>query len=114
MSECVSNGLGKCDVFDWEPAPGAGSATRAMRRGRPGLVSCEEPGLPTSLVQGQGPPAGRSSAFLRRDLVLFTYLHLAGRSPTWAGALLDAGTTGVAYETVPARQQPFPCWRPDE
>ncbi len=36
---------------------------------------------------------------LRDDLTLFTYLHLAAY-PTVAQALCDAGTTGVAYETV--------------
>ena len=37
--------------------------------------------------------------YLRDDLVLFTYLHLAAY-PEVAKALLAAGTTGVAYETV--------------
>jgi alanine dehydrogenase len=36
---------------------------------------------------------------LRSDLVLFTYLHLAAY-PAVADALLAAGTTGIAYETV--------------
>ncbi|MDA8437824.1 MAG: alanine dehydrogenase [Propionibacterium sp.] len=36
---------------------------------------------------------------LRDDLVLFTYLHLAA-DPQGTRALLDAGTTGIAYETV--------------
>jgi alanine dehydrogenase len=36
---------------------------------------------------------------LRPDLVLFTYLHLAAY-PAVADALLDAGTTALAYETV--------------
>jgi alanine dehydrogenase len=36
---------------------------------------------------------------LREDLTLFTYLHLAA-SAECTGALLDAGTTSVAYETV--------------
>ena len=36
---------------------------------------------------------------LRPDLVLFTYLHLAAY-PQVAAALLDHGTTGIAYETV--------------
>ncbi|QWF85312.1 alanine dehydrogenase [Amycolatopsis sp. CA-230715] len=36
---------------------------------------------------------------LRRDLVLFTYLHLAA-SEQCTKALVDAGTTAVAYETV--------------
>lgn len=37
--------------------------------------------------------------FLRRDLTLFTYLHLAAY-PAVADALLAAGTTALAYETV--------------
>ena len=47
-------------------------------------------------------PQERELAFLRPDLVLFTYLHLAAY-PEVARALLDAGTRAVAYETV---QQP--------
>ena len=37
--------------------------------------------------------------YLRSDLVLFTYLHLAAY-PEVADALLSAGTTAIAYETV--------------
>jgi alanine dehydrogenase len=36
---------------------------------------------------------------LRKDLVLFTYLHLAASRPC-TDALLAAGTTAIAYETV--------------
>ena len=36
---------------------------------------------------------------LREDLTLFTYLHLAASRPC-TDALLQAGTTGIAYETV--------------
>jgi alanine dehydrogenase len=36
---------------------------------------------------------------LRRDQTLFTYLHLAA-APRVTQALLSAGTTGIAYETV--------------
>src|SRR6185436_5357378 len=38
-------------------------------------------------------------AFLRADLTLFTYLHLAAY-PAVAKALVAAGTTALAYETV--------------
>src|SRR6478752_947893 len=44
-------------------------------------------------------PKQEEFAFLRADLTLFTYLHLAAY-PEVAKALLAAGTTGVAYETV--------------
>lgn len=45
---------------------------------------------------------------MRRDQILFTYLHLAASRPC-TEALLDAGTTSIAYETVqlPNRQLPL-------
>jgi alanine dehydrogenase len=44
-------------------------------------------------------PQQSEFAYLRDNLVLFTYLHLAAY-PEVAKALLAAGTDGVAYETV--------------
>ena len=48
---------------------------------------------------------------LRDDLVLFTYLHLAA-DPQGTRALLDAGTTGIAYETVQLRSGLLPLLYP--
>jgi alanine dehydrogenase len=48
---------------------------------------------------------------LRRDLVLFTYLHLAAY-PEVARALLAAGSTGVAYETVQLPDGSLPLLAP--
>ena len=44
-------------------------------------------------------PKAEEFGFLRADLTLFTYLHLAAY-PEVAKALIAAGTTGIAYETV--------------
>jgi alanine dehydrogenase len=44
-------------------------------------------------------PQPEEFRYLRRDQILFTYLHLAAY-PDVAGALLGAGTTALAYETV--------------
>lgn len=44
-------------------------------------------------------PKEEEFGFLRPDLTLFTYLHLAAY-PGVARALLSAGTTAIAYETV--------------
>ena len=44
-------------------------------------------------------PKAEEFGFLRADLTLFTYLHLAAY-PGVAEALLKAGTTALAYETV--------------
>ena len=38
--------------------------------------------------------------FLKENQILFTYLHLAGVTKTLTDALLNAKTTGIAYETV--------------
>ncbi len=48
---------------------------------------------------------------LRGDLVLFTYLHLAAY-PVVADALLAAGTTGIAYETVQRADDSLPLLAP--
>lgn len=44
-------------------------------------------------------PVESEYGFLRKDLTLFTYLHLAASAPC-TDALLASGTTGIAYETV--------------
>ncbi|MCX6407443.1 MAG: alanine dehydrogenase [Propionibacteriales bacterium] len=44
-------------------------------------------------------PVASEYPLLRDDLTLFTYLHLAADRPL-TEALVDAGTTGIAYETV--------------
>lgn len=48
---------------------------------------------------------------LREDLILFTYLHLAS-GPECAEALLSAGTTGIAYETVQLKDGSLPLLKP--
>jgi len=49
--------------------------------------------------------------FLRPDLVLFTYLHLAAY-PDLGRALIDAGTTAIAYETVQLANGQLPLLAP--
>ena len=49
--------------------------------------------------------------FLRSDLTLFTYLHLAAY-PGVAKALMDAGTTSLAYETVQTADGALPLLAP--
>jgi alanine dehydrogenase len=56
-------------------------------------------------------PQPEEFACLRDDLVLFTYLHLAAY-PDVARALLDAGTTGIAYETVQTANGQLPLLAP--
>jgi len=44
-------------------------------------------------------PQPAEYGYLRKDLILFTYLHLAAE-PDLTRVLLDSGTTAIAYETV--------------
>lgn len=48
---------------------------------------------------------------LREDLTLFTYLHLAADGPL-TDALVAAGTTAIAYETVEGRDGGLPLLQP--
>ena len=61
--------------------------------------------------QGEGTARPRSSASCAPDLTLFTYLHLAAY-PAVAEALLAAGTTAVAYETVQLADGSLPLLAP--
>ena len=56
-------------------------------------------------------PQAQEFQYLRRDQVLFTYLHLAAY-PAVAKALLDAGTIAIAYETVQASSGALPLLAP--
>jgi alanine dehydrogenase len=56
-------------------------------------------------------PQPAEFAYLRRDLILFTYLHLAAY-PDVARALLGAGTTALAYETVQLPDGSLPLLAP--
>ena len=56
-------------------------------------------------------PQGTELSYLRPDLTLFTYLHLAAY-PDVAKALLAAGTTGIAYETVEKADGSLPLLAP--
>src|SRR5690606_37291526 len=49
--------------------------------------------------------------FLRSDLVLFTYLHLAAEE-SLTQAMVDSGVTGIAYETVEAPDGSLPLLTP--
>ncbi len=56
-------------------------------------------------------PVASEYGFLRNDLLLFTYLHLAAE-PALTRALLDGGTTAIAYETVQLPDRSLPLLTP--
>ncbi|RLK52245.1 alanine dehydrogenase [Microbacterium telephonicum] len=63
------------------------------------------------LVMKVKEPVESEYGYLRADLTLFTYLHLAA-DPALVDALLDAGTTAIAYETVQLPDRSLPLLAP--
>ena len=56
-------------------------------------------------------PAAVEYRYLHRDMILFTYLHLASDRPL-TDALLQSGTTAIAYETVQTEDGKLPLLTP--
>ncbi|MEO1439049.1 MAG: alanine dehydrogenase [Chloroflexota bacterium] len=56
-------------------------------------------------------PQPSEYAYLRPDLILFTYLHLAA-DEALTHAMMDSGVTGIAYETVEDREGLLPLLEP--
>lgn len=56
-------------------------------------------------------PLAQEYGFLRPELILFTYLHLAA-DEALTKALLESGTTGIAYETVQLDNGALPLLTP--
>lgn len=74
------------------------------------LVSVEE-AWAAELVLKVKEPIPSEYGFLRDDLTLFTYLHLAA-SRELTQALLDSGTTSLAYESVQSERGTLPLLAP--
>ncbi|MEB3349161.1 MAG: alanine dehydrogenase [Cyanobacteriota bacterium] len=89
---------------------GAGLGDEDYRAAGARLVSRAE-AWAAHLVVKVKEPQPEEFGFLRPDLVLFTYLHLAAY-PEVGRALLEAGTTAVAYETVQLDDGSLPLLAP--
>ncbi len=77
---------------------GAGISDGAFERAGAAVVDRDE-AWGAHLVVKVKEPQPEEFGYLRPDLVLFTYLHLAAY-PAVGRALLEAGCTAIAYETV--------------
>ncbi|MCP9771314.1 alanine dehydrogenase [Synechococcus sp. Tobar12-5m-g] len=108
VRELVSNGL----EVRVQAGAGAGAGITDASYAEAGarLVSRDE-AWAAHLVVKVKEPQQEEFGFLRDDLVLFTYLHLAAY-PEVGRALLEAGTTGVAYETVQLDNGQLPLLAP--
>jgi len=78
---------------------GSGYADGLYREAGATLVGTAEEAWAADMVIKVKEPLASEYRYLRPDLLLFTYLHLAA-APELTRALLDSGTTGIAYETI--------------
>lgn len=79
---------------------GSGIEDAAYREAGARIVpSAEEIWGQSALVLKVKEPVGPEHRLMRRGQVLFTYLHLAA-DPQLTQAVLESGTTAIAYETV--------------
>ncbi len=89
---------------------GAGISDQSFAEAGAKIVTREE-AWAAHLVVKVKEPQEEEFSFLRSDMVLFTYLHLAAY-PKVGEALLEAGTTGVGYETVQMENGSLPLLAP--
>ena len=89
---------------------GAGIDDDAFSAAGANVVSRDEAWAAHLVVKVKEPQPEELSC-LRDDMVLFTYLHLAAY-PKVGEALLAAGTTGIAYETVQLENGSLPLLAP--
>ncbi|HEX2864230.1 MAG TPA: alanine dehydrogenase, partial [Deinococcales bacterium] len=89
---------------------GSGLSDEAYAAAGAKLVTREEAWAADMVVKVKE-PIESEYRFLREGLLLFTYLHLAADRPL-TEALLKAGTTGVAYETVQLDDGSLPLLTP--
>ncbi|NOT84024.1 MAG: alanine dehydrogenase [Methylococcaceae bacterium] len=75
------------------------------------LVNTAEEAWSAQLVVKVKEPIAAEYQYLRPDLLLFTYLHLASNKPL-TEVLLASGTTSIAYETVQTEDGQLPLLIP--
>ena len=108
VRELVSHGL-EVNIESGAGA-GAGIGDDAFRNAGAQLVNRAE-AWAAHLVVKVKEPQPEEFGFLRNDMVLFTYLHLAAY-PEVGAALLKAGTAAMAYETVQLEDGSLPLLAP--
>jgi alanine dehydrogenase len=97
-----------------EQEAGIGSAIRDedfVAAGASILSSADEVWGTADMVLKVKEPVAEEYHRMRKDQVLFTYLHLAA-DKACTDALLEAGTTGIAYETVQLPDGSLPLLAP--
>ena len=97
-------------VVETQAGAGAGQSDEAYRQAGAIITPAAEKAWAQDLVIKVKEPLPEEYGYLRKDLLLFTYLHLAA-NPKLTEALLDSGASAIAYECV-ERDRRFPLLTP--
>jgi alanine dehydrogenase len=97
-------------VVETEAGVGSAFADDAYERAGARIGSVEA-AWSTDLVLKVKEPIASEYRWLRQDLVLFTYLHVAADAAL-AHALVDSGVSAIAYETVETSDRRLPLLAP--
>ncbi|RIH75758.1 Alanine dehydrogenase 2 [Meiothermus taiwanensis] len=89
---------------------GSGLSDAEYQKAGAEIVSAQE-AWAADLVVKVKEPIAEEYQYLRKGLILFTYLHLAADEPL-TKALLAGGTTAIAYETVQLEDGSLPLLTP--
>lgn len=90
---------------------GAGYTDAEYAEAGAGIVATAAEAWSAELVLKVKEPIASEYGYLRDDLTLFTYLHLAADLPL-TQAILDSGVTAIAYETVQLADRSLPLLTP--
>ncbi|QAY73346.1 alanine dehydrogenase [Agromyces protaetiae] len=90
---------------------GAGYPDAEYEAAGASIVQTADEAWSAELVLKVKEPVASEYGFLRSDLTLFTYLHLAADLPL-TRAILDSGVTAIAYETVQLADRSLPLLTP--
>ena len=104
-------GRGHRVLIETNAGLGSGFADDDYEKQGAEIVATAKEAWAAELVVKVKEPLDTEYQYLRDDLLLFTYLHMAA-APELADAMLAAKTTGVAYETVRDNQGQLPLLVP--
>ncbi|MHB1453865.1 MAG: alanine dehydrogenase [Saccharofermentanales bacterium] len=111
---CVSSYVKHGHQVYVETAAGSGSGFSDDEYAAAGATICADPQTvfeSCDMIVKVKEPLEAEYQYFRKDLILFTYLHLAACKDL-AAALLQSGIKAVAFETIEDEKGSLPCLRP--
>ncbi|MDR1481077.1 MAG: alanine dehydrogenase [Synergistaceae bacterium] len=98
-------------LIERDAGVGSGFATKEYEDAGASILSAEDVWSGSDMIIKVKEPLEEEYKYFRKNLLLYTYLHLAADRPL-TDAMLKSGMTGVAYETLIERNGSLPLLAP--